>query len=170
MRLHRPNPLLFNVWMEECLRLLQGSPILSDKKVVALVKLQRIADETNTAFGFDDPSTSFSLSELRLQAILRVFDKRMKEWRDSVDEDVLNRMSNHYKPKHPLANSSFSKYSSWEPSTRIHCPCGSSPWTAGNTTLLISTIGILRSRPWMAPAPASQRPYSRAPLNRLTAL
>lgn len=107
MRLHRPNPLLFNVWMEECLRLLQGSPILNDKKVVALVKLQRIADEANTAFGFDDPSTSFSLSELRLQAILRVFDKRMKEWRDSVGTDVLDCMSNYSNPKHPLANPSL---------------------------------------------------------------
>jgi hypothetical protein len=83
--------------------MLQKSPILADKKVVALVKLQRIADETNTAFGFDDPSTSFSLSEMRIQVVLRLFDKRMKEWRDSLDKDVMDRA-------HPFSPAGFELY------------------------------------------------------------
>jgi hypothetical protein len=93
--------------MEECLRLLQNSPVLNDKKVVALVKLQRIADEANTAFGFDDPSTSFSLSELRLQVILRVFDKRMKDWRDSTGKDVMDCTPDHSEHQRSPANRQF---------------------------------------------------------------
>ncbi|KAH7132669.1 hypothetical protein B0J11DRAFT_233390 [Dendryphion nanum] len=93
MRLRRPYILVYNSWMEECLCLLQKSNILDDKRVVAWLKLQRIADEANTAFGFDDASTSFSLSELRLQAILRVFERRMLDWRKSVPNEIMTSAS-----------------------------------------------------------------------------
>jgi hypothetical protein len=89
MRLRRPNILLYNSWMEECLALLQKSPLLCDKRVVASLLLQRIADEAMTAFGFDDASTSFSLSELRLQVILRIFERRMQDWRKSLPKEVM---------------------------------------------------------------------------------
>lgn len=90
MRLKRPNILLFNSWMEECLNMLEKSPLQTDQRTLAWLKLQRIADEANTAFGFDDASTSFSLSELRMQMILRIFERRMHDWRKSVPEDVLS--------------------------------------------------------------------------------
>jgi hypothetical protein len=91
MRLKRPNILLFNSWMEECFNILEKSKLIDDKRIVAWLKLQRIADEANTAFGFDDASTSFSLSELRMQIILRIFDRRMQDWRKSVPDDVMTR-------------------------------------------------------------------------------
>ncbi|KAF2269952.1 hypothetical protein CC78DRAFT_529111 [Lojkania enalia] len=90
MRLRRPNMLLYNSWMEECLALLQKSPLIDDKRLVAWLKLQRIADEANTASGFDDASTSFSLSELRLQVILRVFERRMLDWQKSIPQEVMS--------------------------------------------------------------------------------
>ncbi|KAJ4376285.1 hypothetical protein N0V83_001568 [Neocucurbitaria cava] len=89
MRLKRPNILLFNSWMEECFNILGKSKSVDDKRIIAWLKLQRIADEANTAFGFDDASTSFSLSELRMQIILRIFDRRMQDWKNSVPDDVL---------------------------------------------------------------------------------
>lgn len=89
MRMRRPNILLFNSWMDECFGILEKSKLLDDKRIVAWLKLQRIADEANTAFGFDDASTSFSLSELRMQIILRIFDRRMQDWRKSVPDDVV---------------------------------------------------------------------------------
>ena len=89
MRLKRPNILLFNSWMEECVVLLEKSKLLDDRRTIAMLKLQRIADEANTAFGFDDASTSFSLSELRMQIILRIFDRRMQDWKRSVPEEVM---------------------------------------------------------------------------------
>ncbi|KAF2643938.1 hypothetical protein P280DRAFT_466659 [Massarina eburnea CBS 473.64] len=88
VRLRRPNILLFNSWMEECQVILSQSPLLHDKRIVAWLRLQRIADEAYTAFGFDDASTSFTLSELRLQAILKMFEKRMREWKQSVPDEV----------------------------------------------------------------------------------
>lgn len=69
--------------------MLEKSPLQVDQRTLAWLKLQRIADEANTAFGFDDASTSFSLSELRMQMILRIFERRMHDWRKSVPKDVL---------------------------------------------------------------------------------
>ena len=89
MRLKRPNILLFNSWMEECVLMLDKSKLLEDRRTIAWLKLQRIADEANTAFGFDDASTSFSLSELRMQIILRIFDRRMQDWKKSVSDEVM---------------------------------------------------------------------------------
>jgi hypothetical protein len=91
MRLKRPNILLFNSWMEECVGMLEKSKLLDDRRIIAWLKLQRIADEANTAFGFDDASTSFSLSELRMQIILRIFDRRMHDWKKSVPDEVMTR-------------------------------------------------------------------------------
>ena len=89
MRFRRPNILLYNSWMEECFILLGKSKSLEDRRLIAILKLQRIADEANTAFGFDDASTSFSLSESRMQIILRIFDRRMQDWKRSIPDDVL---------------------------------------------------------------------------------
>jgi hypothetical protein len=91
MRLKRPNILLFNSWMEECVGMLDKSKLLDDRRIIAWLKLQRIADEANTAFGFDDASTSFSLSELRMQIILRIFDRRMQDWKKSVPNEVMTK-------------------------------------------------------------------------------
>jgi hypothetical protein len=89
MRLRRPSILLFNSWMEECQVLLQKSRTLEDRRIVACLKLQRIADEAYSAFGLDDASTSFTLSELRLRATLRIFDRRMQDWRKSIPAEVM---------------------------------------------------------------------------------
>ncbi|KAF1967875.1 hypothetical protein BU23DRAFT_482088 [Bimuria novae-zelandiae CBS 107.79] len=89
MRFRRPNILLYNAWMGECESLLLKSPKTEDKRLIAWLRLQRIADEAYTAFGFDDPSTSFEMSELRLQAILKIFERKMQEWRKGVPDGVM---------------------------------------------------------------------------------
>lgn len=75
--------------MGECEALLLKSPSNHDKMLIAWLRLQRIADEAFTAFGFDDASTSFTLSELRLQAILKIFERRMQEWRKAVPDEIM---------------------------------------------------------------------------------
>ncbi|CAI6332639.1 unnamed protein product [Periconia digitata] len=88
IRFRRPYILIYNSWMEECLHILSKSPSFEDRKTVAWLRLQRIADEAYVAFGFDDASTSFTLSEIRLQTILKIFERRMQDWKKSVPEDV----------------------------------------------------------------------------------
>ena len=111
MRLKRPNILLFNSWMEECLNMLEKSPLQADQRTLAWLKLQRIADEANTAFGFDDASTSFSLSELRMQMILRIFERRMHDWKKSVPQEVLTlSLTMEYHQSKSASSTSLSTY------------------------------------------------------------
>ncbi|MCJ1400807.1 hypothetical protein MMC11_004015 [Xylographa trunciseda] len=90
LRLRRPNMLLFNNWMGECLRLLEESPAILDRRLAALVTLQRIADEASTSFGFDDPSTTISLSETHTMAIVKSFERHMEEWKRIHSPDIVD--------------------------------------------------------------------------------
>ncbi|MCJ1388245.1 hypothetical protein MMC18_001090 [Xylographa bjoerkii] len=79
--LRRPSMLVFNNWMGECLRFLEESPAILNRRLAALVTLQRIADEASASFGFDDPSTTIGLSESHTQVIVKSFESRMEEWK-----------------------------------------------------------------------------------------
>ncbi|KAJ5893758.1 hypothetical protein N7495_005449, partial [Penicillium taxi] len=89
MRTRRPNLLQFNDWMAECVTQLEQSPHLSDRHLGVWFQLQRITDETVSSFGLDDTSASSPLTESRVQAVLRWFDKRMETWTKSTPNDML---------------------------------------------------------------------------------
>jgi hypothetical protein len=91
--MRRPNMLLFNNWMGECFEKLVSSPKILDKRLAACVTLQRILDEASTLFGFDDPSTNISLTESRVQVIMKGFEKRMEEWMANAEPGVMNSAS-----------------------------------------------------------------------------
>ncbi|MCJ1315312.1 hypothetical protein MMC15_000629 [Xylographa vitiligo] len=71
----------FSHYMGECLRLLEDSPMILDRRLTALVILQRIAEETSTSFGFNDESTAQNLSEDHTQVIIKSFERRMEKWK-----------------------------------------------------------------------------------------
>ena len=89
MRMRRPNVLLFNNWMSECLGMLEESPVFLDKRIAAAVKLQRIADETLISFGLDDPSTDIRLTDSRMQVILKGFERKMDDWMKTTSPELM---------------------------------------------------------------------------------
>lgn len=89
MKTRRPNLLLFNDWMEECIKHLEGSPNMHDRHIATWFELQRIVDEAMASFGLDDTSSTTPLTESRIQAILRWFDNRMQSWIKSVPKELL---------------------------------------------------------------------------------
>src|SRR5947199_10228238 len=104
MRMRRPNMLLFNNWMAECLVTLENSSNILDKRLGLWVTLQRIAEETTTQFGLDDPSISIRLTAARVQVIVAGFERRMEEWKKSANPEIVDGI-------HP------SYYSSWKPNS-----------------------------------------------------
>jgi hypothetical protein len=72
--------------------LLQKSPVATatDKRLAAWVKLQYMTDEVGSSFAFDDPSTTVSLAELRVQVTLNGFEKRLEEWKEALDQGMWN--------------------------------------------------------------------------------
>lgn len=89
MRTRRSNLLHFNDWMAECVKQLERSPHRTDQHLAVWFELQRITDEAMSSFGLDDTSATSPLTESRVQAVLRWFDKRMDTWRKSTPTDML---------------------------------------------------------------------------------
>ncbi|KAJ5206851.1 Transcription factor [Penicillium cf. griseofulvum] len=89
MKTRRPNLLQFNDWMSECLKHLENSPHRTDQHVAIWFELQRITDEAMSSFGLDDTSTTSPLTESRVQAVLRWFDKRIETWKKNIPPEML---------------------------------------------------------------------------------
>lgn len=89
-RMRRPPMLQFNNWMSDCLSRLEKSPSDLDRRLAAWVRLQRIADEVSTSFGFDDPSMSISLTESRMHVIVKAFERRMEEWKKETARELID--------------------------------------------------------------------------------
>ncbi|KAJ5347473.1 uncharacterized protein N7506_000726 [Penicillium brevicompactum] len=89
MKTRRPNLLQFNDWMVECVRHLERSPHRTDQHLAIWFELQRITDEAMSSFGLDDTSTTSPLTESRVQAVLRWFDKRMEAWKTNTPSEML---------------------------------------------------------------------------------
>ncbi|OQE11783.1 hypothetical protein PENVUL_c002G08874 [Penicillium vulpinum] len=88
MKTRRPNLLQFNDWMSECLKHLENSPHRTDRHVAIWFELQRITDEAMSSFGLDDTSTTSPLTESRVQAVLRWFDKRLETWKKNIPSEM----------------------------------------------------------------------------------
>ncbi|KAJ5636621.1 uncharacterized protein N7484_009934 [Penicillium longicatenatum] len=89
MKTRRPNLLQFNNWMEECVFMLKNSPHQTDQRLAVWFELQRITDESLSSFGLDDTSSLSTLTESRVQAVLRWFDKQMEVWRKNTPNKML---------------------------------------------------------------------------------
>lgn len=90
LKMRRPPMLQFNDWMAECLNLLEKSPLNLERRFAAWIKLQRIADDALTSYGFDDPSTNISLTESRMQVVVKAFERRMDDWKREISPDLLS--------------------------------------------------------------------------------
>lgn len=89
MRTRRPNMLVYNDWLKECVKLLSRSPIESDRRFAAWFELQKITDEALASFGLDDTSSTAPLTENRVNSVLRLFDQKMEDWKEDVNPDYL---------------------------------------------------------------------------------
>ncbi|KAE8418164.1 hypothetical protein BDV36DRAFT_254639 [Aspergillus pseudocaelatus] len=89
MKTRRPNLLLFNDWMHECVKHLERSPNMIDRHMATWFELQKIVDQAMASFGLDDTSSTTPLTESRVQVILRWFDNQMQNWKKNVSADML---------------------------------------------------------------------------------
>lgn len=78
--------LRYNSWLSDCVDFLESTPdaISSDKILIGWVRLLIIAEEASTSLSFDDPGNMPSLSEHRVQLMLKSFEKRLDIWKDGI--------------------------------------------------------------------------------------
>jgi hypothetical protein len=79
--------LRYNRWLSDCIDVLETSPdaVASDKILIGWVRLLIIAEEASTSLSFDDPGDMPSLSEHRVQLMLKSFEKRLEIWKDNLE-------------------------------------------------------------------------------------
>jgi hypothetical protein len=86
MALRRPLLLRWHPYMDECIDILQNSPdaLPSDQVLVYWAKLSHIAEEAGFQFSMDDPASSLSLHDPKVQYALKGFEKQLDQWREEV--------------------------------------------------------------------------------------
>ena len=92
LSLRLPNALRFTSHMAECLNVLETSPDAAptDRRFAAWVRIQRIVEDCVNSFSLDDPESTVSLDDIRIQGLLKGYEGQMKEWRKNLKPGVLN--------------------------------------------------------------------------------
>jgi hypothetical protein len=90
--MRRPAMLRYNNWVSECADFLTITPAAgpSDKILVSWFKLLSISEEITTSLSFDDPGSTPSLSEPRVQYLVKSFEKRLADWKAGLDSTNSN--------------------------------------------------------------------------------
>ena len=92
LSLRLPNALRFTSHMAECLDVLETSAEAAptDRRFAAWIRFQRIVEDCVNSFSLDDPETTVSLDEIRIQGQLKGYESQMKEWRKNLKPGVMN--------------------------------------------------------------------------------
>ena len=92
LSLRLPNALRFTSHMAECLDVLETSPDAAptDRRFAAWVRLQRIVEDCVNSFSLDDPESTVSLDDVRVQGLLKGYEGQFKEWRKNLKPGVMN--------------------------------------------------------------------------------
>jgi hypothetical protein len=90
--MRRPNMLRFNSWMKECVRFLENFPTATvfDKRLVARVNLQNIAEEFASSLSLEDPDDTTMVLDSRTQLTMKAFERRLITWKESLDPEIMN--------------------------------------------------------------------------------
>ena len=72
--------------MNECLHALETSPDAAptDKRFAAWIRIQRVVEECAIVFSLDDPGSTVSLSDERVQQMLKGFEAQMQDLMKSM--------------------------------------------------------------------------------------
>ena len=83
--------------MTECVEVLETSPDAAptDKYLCHLVWTHRMGEEIGIQFSMDDPATTVNILDARTQYALRVLERDLDRYRDSVPKEMMQRKHLH---------------------------------------------------------------------------
>ena len=89
MSLRKPNGMRYGDYLEKCARCLeQAQETPTDSELVYYVRLQKLAEEVGTMFGYGEPSDQPSLGPERIQLTVRAFNAQLKDLWNSYPPNV----------------------------------------------------------------------------------
>jgi len=80
MSLRRPSMMNFTMYMVECTKGLEASPLKNDNCLAAWARLMNMADEISVAYGLTDQSKRASLADEHIQQSMTSFTQRIQAW------------------------------------------------------------------------------------------
>lgn len=93
MSYRRPTSLPYGPWVEDCVRVLDSDLApgghLNDRRIIEMVRLQRIVEETILAV-FTDSQSPPDFSDARTRFIFKTCLARVERWRHTTQEDIIN--------------------------------------------------------------------------------
>lgn len=93
MSYRRPTSLPYGPWVEDCVRVLDSDLApgghLNDRRIIEMVRLQRIVEETIPAV-FTDSQSPPDFSDARTRFIFKTCLARVERWRHTTQEDIIN--------------------------------------------------------------------------------
>ena len=81
--LRHPTFVRWSVYIEECLDVIANDPnaLPSDKWLCDLIRLQHIAEDASVIFSMDDPGSTITLRDVKVQYQLGGFRQQLEQWR-----------------------------------------------------------------------------------------
>lgn len=87
----KPNNLKYNDYIEECYwALIEANATPSDCLLPYFVRLQRLAEEVNTTFEYDEYQQPPALDTFRTSTLVKTFCKQLRNFEDTFPSEVWN--------------------------------------------------------------------------------
>ncbi|OJJ33429.1 hypothetical protein ASPWEDRAFT_174836 [Aspergillus wentii DTO 134E9] len=81
----KQSPLAFSTYLEQCATSIrEDAEVSSDKALVYFVQILRIVNEVYNIFDYGDPDHSLSMSDDKVQMVVRALDGQLTSWRASL--------------------------------------------------------------------------------------
>jgi hypothetical protein len=72
-----------------CQALNDAKEVPSDHSLQYLIRLQRLAEDVNTAFDYDNHQQLPPLDAVRIEMLIKTFNKQLREFEETFPDDVL---------------------------------------------------------------------------------
>lgn len=97
MSLRRPQLIRWSPYADECIQILTTAKdaVPSDQLLCHFVKAQHIGENIGIEFSMDDPAQTLSLTDVKTQRHLKVFEQNLAEWRESGAEMMKSPIMQH---------------------------------------------------------------------------
>lgn len=88
--LRHPAFVRWSIYIEECLDILSSDPaaLPSDQWLCDLVRLQHISEDASIVFSMDDPGSTITLRDVKVQYQIGGFRQQLERWRRNASSDI----------------------------------------------------------------------------------
>lgn len=86
----KPSNLKYTNYVETCCQeLSDAKEVSSDHLLQYLIRLQRLAEDVNSAFDYDNHQQLPPLDAVRIEMLIKTFNKQLRQFEETFPDDIL---------------------------------------------------------------------------------